>query len=490
MDSKPSSPKHRARASPRRRRCCGSTSPPSAVLVSRDLRRFFRQMSRVVGALVQPLIFWLVIGSGLASSFRMPGAERRRLRAVLLSRHRHAGGAVHLDLHDDVGDRRSPQRLPAGGAGRAGLARRAGARQDARRRGHRARAGGDLPRAGAAGRLRRARDRLAASWRAARCSSAIGLSSMGFAIAWWLDSTQGYHVVMSVLLHPAVDPLGRDVPDDRRPTWIGWSSRAPTRWPTRSPACAARSTAARRPASASTTAALELGGHRGVRARRRARRGARVQPSRRQAVKRALAHRASPSSPSARPPPSRMLRAPHAPSCRATAQVPAFTLADAAGQPFGTAQLDGNVVGRRLHLHHLPRDLPAHDRGDVAAADVARQPRARRARAPGLGQRRSRSRHARAAARVRRAVPRAARHVDLRHRLAAGDRGRGGARLQDRRQPREGRLARTASPSCTAPSSCSSTASGRSAATTTPATAPSMAKLRDDVAALADGSAR
>ena len=39
---------------------------------------------------------------------------------------------------------------------------------------------------------------------------------MGFAIAWWLDSTQGYHVVMSVLLHPAVDPLGRDVPDGRR----------------------------------------------------------------------------------------------------------------------------------------------------------------------------------------------------------------------------------------------------------------------------------
>src|SRR5262245_59700117 len=45
------------------------------VLVSRDLRRFFRQRSRVIGALVQPLIFWLVIGSGLSSSFRMPGAE-------------------------------------------------------------------------------------------------------------------------------------------------------------------------------------------------------------------------------------------------------------------------------------------------------------------------------------------------------------------------------------------------------------------------------
>ena len=37
-----------------------------AVLTSRDLRRFFRQKSRVIGALIQPLIFWLVIGSGLA----------------------------------------------------------------------------------------------------------------------------------------------------------------------------------------------------------------------------------------------------------------------------------------------------------------------------------------------------------------------------------------------------------------------------------------
>ena len=65
-------------------RTADAPAPPSllrlnvatvGVLVSRDLRRFFRQLSRVVGALVQPLIFWLVIGSGMASSFRMPGAE-------------------------------------------------------------------------------------------------------------------------------------------------------------------------------------------------------------------------------------------------------------------------------------------------------------------------------------------------------------------------------------------------------------------------------
>src|SRR5262249_4617216 len=45
-----------------------------AVLWKRDLLRFLRQPSRIVGALGQPIIFWGVIGSGMASSFRMPGS--------------------------------------------------------------------------------------------------------------------------------------------------------------------------------------------------------------------------------------------------------------------------------------------------------------------------------------------------------------------------------------------------------------------------------
>jgi ABC-2 type transport system permease protein len=36
----------------------------------RELVRFYRQPSRVVGALGSPLIFWLLIGSGIGSSFR------------------------------------------------------------------------------------------------------------------------------------------------------------------------------------------------------------------------------------------------------------------------------------------------------------------------------------------------------------------------------------------------------------------------------------
>lgn len=45
-----------------------------STLWKRELVRFFRQRGRVIGALGTPLIFWLVIGSGLGASFHLPGA--------------------------------------------------------------------------------------------------------------------------------------------------------------------------------------------------------------------------------------------------------------------------------------------------------------------------------------------------------------------------------------------------------------------------------
>lgn len=41
-------------------------------LCKRELTRFFRQRNRVVGAIGQPIIFWLLFGAGLGPSFRMP----------------------------------------------------------------------------------------------------------------------------------------------------------------------------------------------------------------------------------------------------------------------------------------------------------------------------------------------------------------------------------------------------------------------------------
>jgi len=45
-----------------------------ATLWQREIVRFLRQRSRVIGALVQPIVFWILLGGGLSASFRPPGA--------------------------------------------------------------------------------------------------------------------------------------------------------------------------------------------------------------------------------------------------------------------------------------------------------------------------------------------------------------------------------------------------------------------------------
>jgi len=44
-------------------------------LTKRELVRFVRQRSRAIGAFLQPVIFWVLFGTGLSGSFRMPGSE-------------------------------------------------------------------------------------------------------------------------------------------------------------------------------------------------------------------------------------------------------------------------------------------------------------------------------------------------------------------------------------------------------------------------------
>ena len=39
----------------------------------REIVRFKRQRSRVVGSLAQPLVFWILLGGGLHASFHPPG---------------------------------------------------------------------------------------------------------------------------------------------------------------------------------------------------------------------------------------------------------------------------------------------------------------------------------------------------------------------------------------------------------------------------------
>src|SRR5688500_1016887 len=50
-----------------------STLFPAISLCHRELIRFLRQRSRIIGALVTPLVFWLLIGGGMGRSFRAEG---------------------------------------------------------------------------------------------------------------------------------------------------------------------------------------------------------------------------------------------------------------------------------------------------------------------------------------------------------------------------------------------------------------------------------
>jgi ABC-2 type transport system permease protein len=45
---------------------------PVWTLTLRELVRFFRQRTRVIGALGQPLMFWILFGAGLRGSFQAP----------------------------------------------------------------------------------------------------------------------------------------------------------------------------------------------------------------------------------------------------------------------------------------------------------------------------------------------------------------------------------------------------------------------------------
>ena len=47
----------------------------TGTLWRRELVRFFRQPSRIAGAAGSPLLFWILIGSGLSGSFRLPGGS-------------------------------------------------------------------------------------------------------------------------------------------------------------------------------------------------------------------------------------------------------------------------------------------------------------------------------------------------------------------------------------------------------------------------------
>ncbi|MGB0715552.1 MAG: ABC transporter permease [Phycisphaerae bacterium] len=195
---------------------------PAIALAWREITRFSRQRSRIIGALGTPVVFWLLIGSGLGRSFQPAGAttdvgyleyffpgtillvvmftaifcmisviEDRRegfMQAVLASPSERfaivfgkvCGSTVLATVQGLLFLLLAPLSgvplTPLGFVALAGLL----------------------------------------------VLIAVGLSAMGLLMAWPLDSTQGFHAVMNLLLMPMWFLSGALFPASGAASWIAW----------------------------------------------------------------------------------------------------------------------------------------------------------------------------------------------------------------------------------------------------------------------------
>jgi ABC-2 type transport system permease protein len=184
-------------------------------LLEREIVRFYRQRNRIVGALLQPLVFWLLLGFGLRSSFHGSDPKVDYLEYVY-------PGIVVLTLLftaifatiSIIEDRKEGflQGVLASPVPRSSivLGKVCGAAAIACFQG--VLYLGLAPFAGIPLGIRSAL--LAA---AILALLSIGLAALGFMIAWRLDSTQGFHAIMNVFLIPMWLLSGAFFPADGAP---------------------------------------------------------------------------------------------------------------------------------------------------------------------------------------------------------------------------------------------------------------------------------
>jgi ABC-2 type transport system permease protein len=171
------------------------------VLLVRDVVRFFRQPSRIIGALAQPILFWFVIGAGFSGSFRVEGAQ-----GLDYQRFSYPGVVTMVVLFSAIfatisviEDRREGflQSVLAGPGSRLAvvLGKALGSSTIALLQ-----ASLFLLFAPLAGVKAATLD--VPLLLTVMVLSALGLTAMGIALAWWVRSTAGYHAVMSIVLLP------------------------------------------------------------------------------------------------------------------------------------------------------------------------------------------------------------------------------------------------------------------------------------------------
>lgn len=195
-----------------------------SVLWGRDLTRFVRKPSRLVGAFIQPVIFWLMIGGGLTSTFKLSGAQDLNYEQyffpgilIMLVLFASIFGTITVieDRHEGFlqsvliapGSRSALVFGKALGVSSIGLIQ----------------ASGFLALAPFAGFSYTEIDWL--SLYLFMGMGAVALSTFGFALAWWLDSSQAYHAIMSIILIPGWILSGAMFPINPEHTALAWIMR-------------------------------------------------------------------------------------------------------------------------------------------------------------------------------------------------------------------------------------------------------------------------
>jgi ABC-2 type transport system permease protein len=199
---------------------------PALTLWQREMVRFFRQRDRVIGAFATPIVFWLLLGLGLGKSFKAPLAPEGHGYLEYF----YAGTLVMILLFTAIfstfsliEDRKEGflQAVLVAPVGRWGLV-----------------LGKIL--GGTTLALIQAVVFLAFApflgmplsvasvlWLlGVMFLVAFALTGLGFTIAWWMNSTAGYHAIMNVFLIPLWLLSGAVFPASGAPVWFRWVMNA------------------------------------------------------------------------------------------------------------------------------------------------------------------------------------------------------------------------------------------------------------------------
>ena len=194
---------------------------PSVTLWKRELVRFFRQRSRIVGALGTPLVFWFVLGSGIGRSFSLPTLTG----TMNYMEYFFPGTVVMILLFTSIfatisiiDDRKEGflQSVLVAPIPRSTIAF--------------GKISGSTTIALIQGVVFMALAPIVIGISASAIPLtlavlglvAFGLTGLGYVIAWSLDSTQGFHAIMNLFLIPLWLLSGAVFPPSGAPAWLQW----------------------------------------------------------------------------------------------------------------------------------------------------------------------------------------------------------------------------------------------------------------------------